>query len=502
MAPQQVTVQSIRYVGKPGMGAFQMGEQQLAWKGAGGGHVSKAHQWNGKDLQSAEWHSSCGGGHGLLKLRFNSPASEREIARFADFEASELERIREHLQRFFKVKLQEYSPSMKGWSWGDMDIKDEASVRLSAGPSELVMEVDISELSQVTTVGKHELNVELQDSEGEVLQGLRLFVPTTSEGGSFAEVWREELLQLTNVDSAGLMLGDFKEIGLVVPRGKHDLQFFPKMLTIRGKSQTYLVKWSSIKRILQVDLPDKRHKMLAVGVMPPLRNGNMQYDMIGMKIEISSTSDASISVPEEAWQKAKGNGLQKTRPKDFEEGEVPTFEAVGALLKELSGQNVIKPTDRFRVPDNTSSVPCSFATDSGHLFFFQKQLLFVPKPMYWRPYSRLEVVEFKDSLLRKSTFELVLTFVGEKPVEFKLVPRETQSVIFEFFDQSPELRDKIKDIDLVRQRLSASEPEPQQTQSLVVDEVPYDEDEDDDFEDDSDDEELEPQPKKKLRSRN
>lgn len=104
--------------------------------------------------------------------------------------------------------------------------------------------------------------------------------------------------------------------------------------------------------------------------------------------------------------------------------------------------------------------------------------------------------------MRKSTFELVLTFVGEKPVEFKLVPRETQSVIFEFFDQSPELRDKIKDIDLVRQRLSASEPEPQQTQSLVVDEVPYDEDEDDDFEDDSDDEELEPQPKKKLRSRN
>ena len=139
--------------------------------------------------------------------------------------------------------------------------------------------------------------------------------------------------------------------------------------------------------------------MLAVGVMPPLRNGNMQYDMIGMKIEISSTSDASISVPEEAWQKAKGNGLQKTRPKDFEEGEVPTFEAVGALLKELSGQNVIKPTDRFRVPDNTSSVPCSFATDSGHLFFFQKQLLFVPKPMYWRPYSRLEVVEFKDTRL-------------------------------------------------------------------------------------------------------
>jgi len=70
-------VQSIRYVGtaKAGMGAFRLGEKQLGWKGGDGSQ----HQWEGKDLQSAEWHSSRGLEYRLLKLRFQP----KEIIRFA-----------------------------------------------------------------------------------------------------------------------------------------------------------------------------------------------------------------------------------------------------------------------------------------------------------------------------------------------------------------------------------------------------------------------------------
>ena len=124
--------------------------------------------------------------------------------------------------------------------------------------------------------------------------------------------------------------------------------------------------------------------------------------MIGMKIQIKFISETSSCLSKEAWETAKRNGLQKSLPKELEEEEVPTFEAVACLLKEMSGQNVFKPTARFEVPDGTSSVPCSLITDTGHLFFFQKQLLFVPKPMFWRPFARSESVEFKDSLMRES----------------------------------------------------------------------------------------------------
>jgi len=94
-------------------------------------------------------------------------------------------------------------------------------------------------------------------------------VPAAEKGIS-AEQWRDDLVKKTNVDSASVMLGQFTDIGVVMPRGKHDFQFFPDMLQIRGKSQTYLVKWSNIKKILQVDMPDRKHKMLAIGVAPPL----------------------------------------------------------------------------------------------------------------------------------------------------------------------------------------------------------------------------------------
>ena len=88
-----------------------------------------------------------------------------------------------------------------------------------------------------------------------------------------------------------------------------------------------------------------KHKMLCLGVAPPLRSGNMQYHMVGMRIELSQVL-SSDKVPEAAWQTAKASG--KTRPVDFEKEEVPTYEAVACLIKELSGQNVFKPTERFK----------------------------------------------------------------------------------------------------------------------------------------------------------
>ena len=499
MSPRELTVQSIRYVGKTakaGMGAFHLGEKQLSWKGGDGSQ----HLWEGKDLQSAEWHSSCGLEYGLLKLRFKP----KEILRFANFAIGDLGKIKEHLESCFKVKLTEVQPSVKGWSWGDMELKQD-SLCLSAGEN-VIMEVDTAELNQVTCIGKNELNLQLQD-DGEVLQSIRFFVPG-AEGGISAEQWRDDLVTKTNVDSASVMLGQFTDIGVVMPRGRHVFQFFPDMLQIRGKSQTYLVKWSNIKKILQVDMPDKKHKMLAIGVAPPLKNGNILYDMIGMKIEIKSISETSTCISKEAWETAKRNGLQKSLPKELEEEEVPTFEAVACLLKEMSGQNVFKPTARFEVPDGTSSVPCSLITDTGHLFFFQKQLLFVPKPLFWRPFARLESVEFKDSLMRQNTFELMLTFVGDnRPVEFKQVPKEHQAAVFNFFEQNADLKDKIKDTEEVKQRIqtatkatsSGRAPSPMRR---MVDDPMYQEDEDDDFsEEASDESDVAPQPKKKLRSR-
>eukprot|EP00438_Fugacium_kawagutii_P005992 Skav210871 [mRNA] locus=scaffold7397:14746:20683:+ [translate_table: standard] len=500
----ELTVESIRYVGKVGLGAFRLNDKQLGWKGAGADGANQ-HQWEGKDLQSAEWHSSCGGGHGLLKLRFKAKTGPQAV-RFADFEVGHLPKIKEHLSSAFKVKLLEFHPTVKGWSWGDMELQED-SLRISSG-DRVFMEVDTGKVSQVTSKD-NELNLILQDAEkdGEILQGIRFFVPGGEGSEMSAEAWRDELnMKTTKADSAAVMLGQFSDISFVAPRGKHDLQVFPDLLQIRGKTATYLVKWSSIKKLLQVDMPDKKHKMLVVGVNPPIRNGNVQHEMIGMKMEIRGICDTSVSIPKEAWETAKGNGLEKSLPSELEQDEVPTFEAVACILKEMSGQNPLKPTSRFQVPDGTSSVPCSLITDTGHLFLFQKQLLFVPKPIFWRPFSRLESVEFKDSLMRKNTFELVLTFAGERAVEFKQVPKEHQAAVFNFFEQSEDLKQKIQDPDQVRKRLEASKGTRGRSPSPIrrmVDDPMYQEEDDDDFSDAAtDDSDVAPQPKKKkLRSR-
>ncbi|CAJ1448749.1 unnamed protein product [Effrenium voratum] len=513
MASSELTFHQIRYVGKVGTGVFRMGESQLGWKG-NASQFPRPFQWAGSELKAAEWHPHCGGGRALLKLVFQGkPASE--IVRLADFQKGDLSQIKEHLQSRCKVTLEEHLPCTKGWSWGELQLKEEHSLCLSAGEN-VIMEIDVPELGQVSCTGKNELNLELQDGDqDEVLQGVRLFVPagTLGEGvGTSAEQWKEDLLRLSHVDATGAMLGHFKDISIVAPRGNHDLQFFPSGLQLRGKSQTYLIKWTSIRRIFCVDMPDGAQKMLVLGLSQPLRNGNMQYSLIGMKIATSAVVDTATAVPQAAWDAAKSKGLQKSRDNlpPCQDEEAPKWEVVASLLKELSEQKVLQPAN-FKAHDKKGCLPCTLMTDRGHLFFFGASLLFAPKPLTWKRFAELEGIEFQKGMLRENTFDLILSWAHERPMEFKQIEKENEKILLEFFEEKAELKDKIKDVDEVRKRVQKSSDGKRKAAGapLPEEDAEYEEEEDDDFQADApsdceesegDDGPVSPAPKKKLRS--
>ncbi|CAE7255605.1 POB3, partial [Symbiodinium sp. CCMP2592] len=165
---EEITFQNVRCVGQAGRGAFRLDERQLGWKrvsGQGQDSQKQPMQWAGSGLTQAEWSATAGGGHGILKLHFGA-----DIVRFADLEPSSFQKLKEHLKECFKVQLEEQKPSSVGWSWGELELNGEKSLRLMSGLDNdraVALEVDMAEVNQVACAGKNELSLELQNRPDE-----------------------------------------------------------------------------------------------------------------------------------------------------------------------------------------------------------------------------------------------------------------------------------------------------------------------------------------------
>ena len=329
---KELTFQNVRCVGQAGHGAFRLDEKRLGWKCVSG-TVTRPREWAGSDLTKAQWQPS-GGGCGLLKLHFGN-----DSVRFADLDQGALPKIKDHLKQCFKVQLAELKPSTAGWSWGELELVDDKSLCLMAGnvnDRAVALEVEIPELNQVASVGKQELVLELHSRPDELLQSIRFIVPSGEEGES-AESWRDELLRLAKTTD-GQVLAQIQNVTIVAPRGKHDLHFLSKGLKLRGKSQSYALKWESIKKLFLVDMPSNQ-KLVVIGVTPPIQCGRILHRLLGFTFDSQNESVvAEEAVPQAAWDAARSQGgFDKNRDSVILSGEdeAPKWEVVIQLIKEL-----------------------------------------------------------------------------------------------------------------------------------------------------------------------
>eukprot|EP00439_Symbiodinium_sp_Y106_P069639 s36_g12.t1 len=232
-----------------------------------------------------------------------------------------------------------------------------------------------------------------------------------------------------------------------------DLFFNAKSLQIRGKSQSYMMKWESVKKLFQLDLPGNQ-KLVVIGLSTPIRYGKMLYNLLGMTFDSSTTVDTAEAVPKAAWDAAGSQsqaGFDKKRDNAIQEDseEAPKWDVACGLLKELSGCRLPQPVS-FEGADGAKGVTCTFVTDRGHLFFFQKQFIFVKKPILWKMWSDVIGIEFRDTPLRQSSFDLKFLIRDSRPVEFTQIQKEDQKKLFELLEKIPDAKDKIRNPDEVR----------------------------------------------------
>lgn len=356
------------------------------------------------------------------QLRINLESdSEDTRDNFDGFRQDEYDSVANMVRDFYDSTVEQVEVSTRGWNWGKAEIED-ADVRFYV-KDKLAFEMPVDKIANSNIAGKTEVSMEFVHADSQQpdantgsssgangvkpkkgrpdqLVEMRLHVPglVQNDAGSGDEGGDEEEETAANAfhnaikrkADIGQVAGDglivFKEVLVLTPRGRYDVDMFPTFLRLRGKTYDYKVLYQSIHRLFLLPKPDDVHVQFVIGLDPPIRQGQTRYPYLVLQFPREEEMDAELNLDEETIQE-KYQGKLKKR---YEE---PTFKIITNVFKVLSGQKLIVPGS-FVSSSEQQSVKCNVKANEGLLYPLDKALLWVSKQPIYVPYSDIHQVIF------------------------------------------------------------------------------------------------------------
>lgn len=274
-------------------------------------------------------------------------------------------------------------------------------------------------------------------NKGDQLVEMRLYVPGQASKGddasdaasndgegdneeTAAEAFHEALKSKADIGQvAGDSIVVFKEVLVLTPRGRYDIDVFNTFIRLRGKTYDYKILYSSMNKLFLLPKSDEIHVMLVIGLDPPIRQGQTRYPYLVLQFPREEEMDAELNLDEQTIQD-KYDGKLKKR---YEE---PTFRIVTNIFKVLSGQKVATPTD-FESSSGQTSIKCNVKAADGNLYPLEKSLLWVSKQPVYVPYSEIHqaiLSRVGGAVASSKTFDLRVSTKSGTEHTFQSISRE------------------------------------------------------------------------------
>ncbi|CDR98932.1 hypothetical protein [Sporisorium scitamineum] len=389
----------------------------------------------------------------------DTPSSAQTNPRRTNFDGfvrDDFDRLSSHIRQYFSKPLETKEVSTRGWNWGQAKISNHDVQFLVR--DKLAFELPLSHLANSniakTEVSMEFLNPEQQQpgantgssdangtksrrSKGDQLVEMRLYVPgqaskdDASDAGSAAdaddnnqetaaEAFHEALKSKADIGQvAGDSIVVFKEVLVLTPRGRYDIDVFNTFIRLRGKTYDYKILYSSMNKLFLLPKADEIHVMLVIGLDPPIRQGQTRYPYLVLQFPREEEMDAELNLDEQTIQE-KYDGKLKKR---YEE---PTFRIVTNIFKVLSGQKVATPTD-FESSSGQTSIKCNVKAADGNLYPLEKSLLWVSKQPVYVPYSEIHqaiLSRVGGAVASSKTFDLRVATKSGTDHTFQSISRE------------------------------------------------------------------------------
>lgn len=410
-------------------GRMRLADLGLGWKVlAAGGSLLKPFLLPAEEVVAAQWLRGARG----WELRVQT--QHQGVLLFDGFGQDDFQLLKLEIQRLFSVTTEHREHSVRGWNWGKTDLaKHELVFSVNNKPD---FEIPYLLISNSNLTGKNEVAVELnlhndRLKAGDELVEVRFFIPGTVDGASSNEPKPTEgeegeeapatddtplasyfYEQLKDRADIGQVAGDaivlFLDILLLTPRGRYDIDMYPTLLRLRGKTYDYKIQYRQVERIFSLPKPDNQNHLLVVQVDPPLRQGQTRYPFLVLQFSAYEELEVLLNVDDAEFDAKYLGRLHKLY-------DQATHLVVLHCFQGLSERPVVGPLD-YISKHQQPGVLCSLKALEGYLYPLEKCFLFVTKPTVYIPFKEVLHV----SLLRlgggagtgSKTFDLEVVLRG------------------------------------------------------------------------------------------
>ncbi|WFD32966.1 FACT complex subunit [Malassezia sp. CBS 17886] len=269
-----------------------------------------------------------------------------------------------------------------------------------------------------------------------------------------------------------------KEVLVLTPRGRYDIDLFPQFLRLRGKTYDYKILYSSITQLFLLPKLDDIHVLFVVALQPPIRQGQTRYPYLVLQFPRDEEMDAELNLDEETIQ-TKYDGKLKKR---YEE---PTFRIVTNLFRVLSHQKVSVPSG-YTNSMGQECVRCNIKANDGTLYPLNKSMFWVSKQPLLIPYADIHQLIFSrvgGAVASAKTFDIRAMTRSGVDHTFQSINREELDGLNNFF---AERKIRIKN-ELMDEATGISAEKLLDDDDVKDGDDDEEEDEDEDFEDEDED---------------
>lgn len=343
--------------------------------------------------------------------------SEKPRISFDGFKRDDLDKIKRTLQEYFNITLETRDTSLKGWNWGEAQVKGTDLVFQVQGKT--AFDVPLSQVANSNIAGKNEVALEFNPSSNykfdpkdlnkrppDEMVEMRFYIPgksmktAGSDAGSGGEETEldEEGNEVSAADAfhslikekadIGAVVGDsivvFEDCLILTPRGRFSIEVYTDSIRLVGKSTDHRVPFTSIHRIFLLPKLDDLHVQLVLGLDPPIRQGATRYPFLVAQWPKDEVVNAELNLTDE--ELSQYPDLEKTY-------EATTFQVVSRVLKALTGKKVTPPGS-LRNAQGLNGIRANVKAVQGELYFLEKGLIFISKQPILIDFSKTDSISF------------------------------------------------------------------------------------------------------------
>ena len=224
-------------------------------------------------------------------------------------------------------------------------------------------------------------------------------------------------MKIAGIGSVTGAIAHIPDFQCVIPRGKFDLFFLKNALKMNGQSHNYQIKIKNISKVFLLPKAEGNASHLILKLNSAITQGNVSYQFIIFQIKPDNEISVELQIPED------DDDLN-----NIEEFQSPlsgkTIDVIAKLFHYVMDKNIILPSSNFNFSKGPF-IKCSYKANDGVLYFLERSILFVHKPVLYILHK--DIVKINFARLQESAGQQ-RTFDNSKRKSLRFIRRRRQKL--------------------------------------------------------------------------